>query len=505
MNDGGKSYKQILRSTTIIGGASALNIVMSLLRMKAAALLLGPAGVGLIGVFSNLVGVAISFGGMGLSNSGTRQIAEAVGRNDNESIAASRAALLFCSLFLAVLCSALFWLLRGVVAEYVLNDPTRATQVGWLALAVGLHILVGSQGGALNGLRRIGDQSRLSVFSAFFSSLIGIASLWLWGNAGIVAYVVSVPLVMVLVGQWYVAKLPKLKLFAVERAAVTEQGKAMLKLGAAFMLVSSIGYSGQLLVRSLIQNELGIDSLGYFQAASAISMTYIGFLVTAMGQDYYPRLTAVITDKQVAGKMVNEQMEVSLLMAGPIFLAMMALAPWVIALLYSTQFHPAAEVLHWQIIGDILKVAGWPIGYILVASGDGRAFVRNEAVYFCVFGLLTWLCLPLFGIAGSGVSFLGMNIVMFCLVFWQAKRRMGLVIQQDVIRQLCFLLLSSFVLLILARYSLLATAVVGILLSAVYAVYGFTRLAHKSNLTGRLGSVANWAQAKMKSMGVWHE
>jgi hypothetical protein len=76
---------------------------------------------------------------------------------------------------------------------------------------------------------------------------------------------------------------------------------------------------------------------------------------------------------------------------------------------------------------------------------------------------------------------------------------------RDVIRQLCFLLLSSLGLLLLSRYSLLTTAVAGILLSAAYAVYGFTRLAHKSNLTGRFGDLANWAQIKMKNMGVWHD
>ncbi len=473
--------------------------------MKAAALLLGPAGVGLIGVFSNLVGVAISFGGMGLANSGTRQIAEAVGRDDKQSIAASRTALLVCSLFFALFCGGLFWLMRGVVAEYVLNDLARAQQVGWLALAVGLHILAGFQSGALNGLRRIRDLSRLSVYSAFFSSVIGIGALWFWGSAGIVAYVVSVPLVTVMVGQWYVAKLPKLELAAVNRAAVTEQGRAMLKLGAAFMLVSSIGYSGQLLVRSLIQAELGLDSLGYFQAASAISMTYIGFLVTAMGQDYYPRLTAVITDKQASSRMVNEQIEVSLLLAGPIFLAMMALAPWVITLLYSTEFRPAAEVLHWQIIGDVLKIAGWPLAYVLVAAGDGKTFVINEILYLGVFGLLTWLCLPIFGIAGSGVSFLGMNAVGLCLLLWQTKRRIGFAFQPAIIKQLGFLLLASVGLLLLASYSLLVTACVGILLSAVFALYGFTRLAHKSDLTGIFGKLAAWAQVWMKKFGVWHD
>lgn len=498
------SYQQILRSSSIIGGASAINIVFGLLRMKAAAILLGPAGVGLIGVFGSLVGVAISIAGLGLSNSGTRQIAEAVGKDDAASIAAARLALIWYSAVMALLGALGFWLLRDVIAKYVLDDQGLTDDVGWLSIAVGLHVAIGAQGGMMNGLRRIGDMARISVYSALCSSVLGVMALWMWGTSGVVAYVVSVPLFGFIIGQWYVAKLPKIDRHSVPIEEITNQGRMMLKLGSAFMLTSGIGYSGQLLVRSLVQKELGIDALGYFQAASAISMTYIGFLVTAMGQDYYPRLTAVVTDKNAAGRMVNEQIEVSLFLAGPIFLAMMALAPWVITLLYSSEFHPAAEVLHWQIIGDVLKVAGWPIGYILMASGDGRAFVRNEVVYFFSFGMLTWLFLPVFGIAGSGISFLGMNIVMFCLVFWQARRRIGFALQKDVIRQLVFVLLASVVLLLLARYSLLVTAVVGILLSAAYAVYGFTRLAHKSNLTGRFGRLASWAQAWMKKLGVWH-
>lgn len=47
MNSAGSgSHRRILRNTTIIASASMLNIVAGFLRMKVAAVLLGPAGVG---------------------------------------------------------------------------------------------------------------------------------------------------------------------------------------------------------------------------------------------------------------------------------------------------------------------------------------------------------------------------------------------------------------------------------------------------------------------------
>ncbi len=473
--------------------------------MKAAALLLGPAGVGLIGVFSNLIGVAISVAGMGLSNAGTRQIAEATGNEDAATVAAARRALLYMTAAMALLGSIAFWLLRGVLAKFVLNDPSRSAEVGWLALAVGLSIAASSQEAMLNGLRRIGDLSRLSVYAAFWSSLLGVAALWLWGYAGVVFYVIAVPFVGFLFGHWYVSKLPSINGCPVAIPEIAQQGRAILKLGSAFMLTSSIGYSGLLLVRSLVQDQLGIDALGYFQAASVISMTYIGFVINAMSRDYFPRLTAVIDDRQAVNQMVNEQTEISLLLAGPVFLAMMALAPWVIELLYSGKFHPAADVLHWQIIGDILKVASWPIAYILVASGDGKTFVKNEIVGFFSIGVLTWILLPRFGIAGSGMAFLGMTALSAIILYRQAKRRTGFCWLPEVTRPLLFLLVSTSALLLVARTSLLATAMIGMILSVGYGIYAFSRLAHKTSLSGKLGRLAVFAQACMKRIGVWHE
>lgn len=494
------SYRQTLRSSTIIGGASIINVILSLLRMKAAALFLGPAGVGLIGIFSNLVGVAISLAGLGLGNSGTRQIAAADGNT-----AAARRALRWMSIIMAVSGAGLFWALRGILAAHVLGDIGLADNVGWLALAVGLSIIAGSQEAMLNGLRRVGDLSRLSVYAAFWSSVLGIAALWMWGLAGVVVYIIAVPFVGVILGQWYVAKLPQNAGDVIPMSSVVEQGREMLKLGFAFMLTSTIGYSGILFVRSLVQNELGIEATGYFQAAWAISMTYIGFVLSAMGADYYPRLTAAINDHASVNRMVNEQTEVALLLAGPVLLAMMALAPWVIHLLYSQEFQPATDVLHWQILGDILKVASWPLGFIILAAGDGKTFVFSESIGIGAFVLLTWLMIPWFGLEATGISFFGMYVVYLPIVFWLVKRRTGFSLDSAVLKQIILLFVAAAVVMGLARYSQTWAAGTGLLLSAVFGVYGFSRLAHKTELSGPLGKLAAYAQTIMKKIGVWHE
>ena len=92
------SYKQILRSSSIIGGASVVNILISLLRTKVVAVVLGPAGVGFIGLLVTLMATASTVASLGFGNVGTRQIAEAVGEDDTAAVAAARRALFWGTL-----------------------------------------------------------------------------------------------------------------------------------------------------------------------------------------------------------------------------------------------------------------------------------------------------------------------------------------------------------------------------------------------------------------------
>ena len=55
MTEAKASYHRILRSTSIIGGASFINIAIGVLRTKVLAVLLGPAGVGLASLYTCLL------------------------------------------------------------------------------------------------------------------------------------------------------------------------------------------------------------------------------------------------------------------------------------------------------------------------------------------------------------------------------------------------------------------------------------------------------------------
>ena len=476
------SYRRILKSSSIIGGASVLNILIGLVRTKVIAVLLGPSGVGLVSLYTGLMTTATAVATMGIGIIGTRQIAEAFGKDDERALAVVRRAMFWGALLLASSGSLVVWSLREVLAVKVLGDAVHATIVGWLALGVAFSVAGASQGALIQGMRRISDMARLSVYGSVLNTVLGMAFLWRWGQAGLVAYVLIGPLVNLLLGHWYVSRLPQVAFGPITMQELARQWNTLLRLGVPFMGAGLLSALVQLWIRVAVGNTLGVESLGHFQAASTISMQYIGFVLGAMGADYYPRLTGVIHDHKTATRLVNEQTEIALLLSAPVFIAMVGLTPWVIHLLYSPAFAPAVEVLRWQILGDVLKVVSWPLGYAIVAAGDGKTFLWTEAVGLLIMGGLIAGLSSVIGLKITGIAFLVCYTVYLPLVYWLAKRRIGFEWTGSVVKLLVITFtLCASIIIVDSNFHL--NPIVAIVSSLLFAFYTFTRLARMSNLT----------------------
>jgi PST family polysaccharide transporter len=200
----------------------------------------------------------------------------------------------------------------------------------------GYRLVAGaSQGALIQGMRRIGDIARLSVYGSVISTALGIGFLWRWGSSGLVAYILVGPLASFVLGHVYVSRLPKTGTESATLPELTREWKMLLRLGLAMVGAGIVQQLAQLWIRIDVARVLGAPALGQYQAAWIISMQYVTFVLGAMGTDYYPRLTGVIHDPEAAGRLVNEQAEIATLMSAPVFIAMMAVAPWVIRLLYT--------------------------------------------------------------------------------------------------------------------------------------------------------------------------
>src|ERR1700760_4908577 len=111
------TYGQILKSSALVGGSSILNIAIGVVRTKVMAVLLGPAGFGLLSVYGSIVTLTQTLAGMGINSSGVRQIAAASGSHDTERIAQTTLVLLRISILLGLLGAVLLILFSSQVSS----------------------------------------------------------------------------------------------------------------------------------------------------------------------------------------------------------------------------------------------------------------------------------------------------------------------------------------------------------------------------------------------------
>ena len=453
------------------------------------AVLLGPAGIGLMGLYQSIMGVTTTLAGCGMDTSGVRQITASQG--DQKVLALVRRALLWGNLLLGGLGMALVWLAREPIAKLVFHDTAHAAEVGWLSFGVFLSLISTSQMALLQGLRRIGDIARVNVVSTLVGSIVGVLIVWGLGQDGLHWFVISAPVVSVIFSSWYASLLPRIKAEQ-DWVVLRQQWQSMLSLGIPLMAAALLTLVTQLIARSLVMRDLGLDASGYFQAAWAISITYMGLALGAMGTDYLPRLTEAINDRVRARTLVNEQTEMAFLMAAPIVLAMLTLAPWLIELLYAKSFAPATEILRWQVIGDIFKVIAWPMSYIVIALGRGGVFIVTELSWNTIYLLCLWLGMEEMGLLVVGVGFFIACSLQAGLVRLVVGRLIGFTSQSSNLSFFAALLISAGAILFVSYYWLFWSLVVGSLLTLCFGGYSVWRLNRLLDLTRYFARVSSW-------------
>jgi enterobacterial common antigen flippase len=418
------SYVQILRSSALIGAASGVNLAIGILRTKALALLLGPAGIGLIGLYTSLTDLARSVAQLGINGSGVRQIAEAVAADDAARLATTVTVLRRAGVVLGLAGALLLVAGSRQVSVWTFGDERHASAVAWLSLAVFFRVVADGQGALIQGMRRIAELARIGVLGSLAGAIASIALVAWLRDDGIVAAVVAMAGLGALASWWY-SRSVRVRPVRMSGLEVRREAASLLTLGLAFMASALLMVGAAFAVRLIVLRQVGLAQAGLFQAAWTLGGLYVGVVLQAMGADFYPRLVAAIQDRRQASRLVNEQSQVSLLLGAPGVIATLAFAAPVIGLFYSAEFQGAVEVLRWITLGMALRVITWPIGYIVVATNQRLVFFATELAWTLANVGLSWLCVGWFGLAGAGIAFFASYVFHAVLIYAVVRRLYG--------------------------------------------------------------------------------
>ena len=402
VDDTEKGYGHILKYTGIFGGVQGLNILISLVRNKIVASLLGPSGMGLVSLFNSTVNFVSQATNLGISFSAVRHVSELFDTGDEERIAHFIKVVRAWSLLTALLGMFVCMVAGPLLSNYTFSWGDHTLHFIMLAPAVGLTAICGGETAILKGARQLRPLAMIQLAMVFISLLITVPIYYVFGETGIVPVMVLMALATMLLTLRYSYRLYPLR-FSGSRGILGE-GMEMVRLGVAFVLAGVLGSGAEMLVRAYLNVQGDLGTLGLYNAGFMLIVTYAGTVFSAMETDYFPRLSAICHDREQMSLTVNRQIEVSFLMMAPMLVCLIIALPLLIPMLFTREFLPVVAMAQVAVFSMYIKAVSLPISYITLARGDSVSYLFLEAIYDVMLVVLMIVCYDRWGLYGTGVA-----------------------------------------------------------------------------------------------------
>lgn len=480
MNKQKNSYKQIVKSTSIFGGVQVVNILLGFVRQKALAVLLGPAGVGLISVYQSIIDLIKSVSSLGVDTAGIKDIASAADDKEvqYQKISVFRFWILLTSSFGALLCL----LFSYPISFFVFKDTGYALHIAVLSVCIFFTIFSTGQCIIMQATRNIALMAKAVLLSNIVGLIVSLILYYYLGIKGIIPAFITGSVIFLLFGAFYLRKLKIPKVHA-EVSESFRQGISILKLGTFIVIASVMETCSTFIIRAFLMDRLGksvgLEAIGYLQPAWTITIMYLSLILKSMGTDFFPRLCSLSDNNSQMRKLVNEQTFIAMLIATPVIVFMLVYPEYVLTLLYDSRFLSGSVFLQWHIGGGFFKVLAWPLAFMLLAKGKGKQYLIIEVVYFVTYLGCSYLLFPYFEVLSIGISYLISYVVYLAVLYAYTSRTNNFRWNRSNIRTgiVCLFFMSvSIFLALYGGYIKLLAGLVVFMISVGYSLYMFNRI-----------------------------
>lgn len=477
------SYRQILKATSIFGGVQVFNIIVSIIRSKFIAILLGPTGMGISGLLTSTTGLTSALTNFGLGTSAVKNVAAAGATSNDTRISTVVTVLRRLVWITGLLGMVLTAVLSTWLSELTFGNREYRLAFIWISVTLLFKQLTSGQMVVLQGLRKLQYLAQANIFGTIIGLVISIPVYYIWRIDGIVPAIIITSVISMFFS-WHFAQKVTVSSIKISTQETISEGKEMLKMGFILSLNGLIAIGVSYLVRIYISNTGGVEQVGLYSAGFAIIGTYVGMVFTAMSTDYYPRLSAVADDYKKARILINQQAEVAVLILAPILSVFLIFINWIVILLYSQKFIAINEMIHWAALGMYFKAASWSVAFFLLAKGATKVFFWNEFFAHIYVLCLNVIGYRLAGLEGLGISFLIAYFIYFIQVFLITNVKYLFSFEsvfykisgiQLFLGLLCFGIMKTF--------SSPWTFILGFLIVLISTFYSIKELEHRSGLS----------------------
>lgn len=402
------TYKDIIKSTWVIGLVQVIKLVFGFVQNKVLALVVGPGGFGIWSLYNSFIVMISSFSSIGIDQAGVRQIA--INADDNDKIKNTIWVFKKSILFFSFLFSIIVFISSEYLSFKLFGDISYSLGLRIVSFSVLLNSLTQSNYSILNGLRKIKKLALSQILGVIFTTIVSILFISIYKERGIPYFIILSSIALFLISSYFVDKEGFL-IFKLEKLSFFSEFLGLIKLGVGITYSAIIVAISTTLIQVYLRSNFGLEVLGYYNASFTLSNIYIGVILSAMGVDFMPRLSKIIDNPVKVNSLIEQQLNLGLIAASFGVCFVIFLAKDLIQLLYSKDFLDGISILKWQILGVFMRVISFPLGYYLIVNKMTLKYVIVQSVlWFGNYSLLV-VFTKLFGYNVIGLNYL----ISYCL------------------------------------------------------------------------------------------
>ena len=396
--------RMAMKAMGLFGGVQIAGILCSIIRTKLVAMWIGPVGVGLFGLFNNALEMISTGTNLGIRSSSVRDISQALTGHDPGLVARMVSVVRKWSMWLGLAGALTTLLLTPLLSQVTFGDTTHIWGFVALSVAVLLQALTNGEYAILQGTAR----------------LKRLASVTLWGT--IVGLAVSIPLFYLLrersILPSILAYAAALAVFAwlfrnrdyppavMSRHETFNMGKGFVRLGIYMTLGNFASILASYAFNSWLNINAGTEAVGYYQAGYTLLNKYTGLILTALGMEYYPRLSKVADSRIRLRAFVSQEINLAIAVMAPVVALFILLRELVVWILYTPEFNVIFSFVSWGMIGTVLRTLSWCLAFTILAKGDGKTYLWTEVASAIINLVLNIVFYRWWGLTGLGIAFL---------------------------------------------------------------------------------------------------
>jgi PST family polysaccharide transporter len=474
------SYKEIVKTTGVVGAVQVIKLFFGLLRNKLIALYLGASGLGVWGLYLGFTEMIQGLSSLGLEKSGVKQIAEnhLDAKKRNLTIQVVKLSVLSFS----ILCSSIAAIFSSYFSESIFGSLEYKNGILICCVVICINSLFSAYKSILNGLREIKKLAYSQLLGVLIGNIIVFALVPFFDESLIPIYFLIIA-ISSLVPSFIFVKSLNLSFSKMSFKEFVESLSTLMKVGMAFWFSAVFMALMTYLTKIFLKEELSVSIVGVYQASWTISNLYIGIILSSMGVDFFPKICRVITDKVKVNTMLNEQIEFGLLISIPFIIGIFIFAPYLLTLLYSSEFVEGASIIRWQLLGVITRLLGFPFGYALMAKGKVKKYMIAQFLFSGLNYVLLVLLVLNIGYVALGFNYFIAYFIYVGLICWFCYQEFKYSFSRLLIKLLTFIILSLIISsLIIAFTEGVLYFVFGVLLCSITLYYSFVELNKNLNI-----------------------